>query len=107
MEAVCLFITLLIFSSYYYLLSSQQHDVLYKLLASEQDLPGSIPGEGTGSVPEQEGVEMPESAIILRAKRLALFVMLIMGTVLHGTSMAPIYGAALVKACSFLSQIVH
>lgn len=34
MVAVCLFITLLIFSSYYYLLSSQQYGVLYKLLGS-------------------------------------------------------------------------
>ncbi len=50
---------------------------------------------------------MPESETVMRAKRLALVVMLIMGTVLHGISMAPIYSAALVKAFSFLSQIVH
>jgi hypothetical protein len=33
---------------------------------------------------------MPESQTIIGVKRLALVVMLIMGTVLHGISMAPI-----------------
>jgi hypothetical protein len=50
---------------------------------------------------------MPEPETIMRAKRLALFVMLILGTVLHGISMAPLYGATLVKAYSFLRRIVH
>lgn len=50
---------------------------------------------------------MPEPETIMRVKRLALFVMLILGTVLHGISMAPLYGAALFKAYSFLRQIAH
>ncbi len=47
-----------------------------------------------------------ESAVE-RGKRLALFVMLIMGTVLHAISVAHIYLPALAKAGAFFMGILN
>ncbi len=49
---------------------------------------------------------MRETNAVERGKRLSLFVMLIMGTILHCFSVAHIYLPALIKARSVLAMIV-
>ena len=49
---------------------------------------------------------MPETNSTARAKRLVLFVVLIMGTILHGCSVAHIYLPALIRARAVLVMIV-
>jgi len=50
---------------------------------------------------------MPISPRVERGKQLALFIMLIMGTLLHGISMAGTYWPALVKVGSLLKSVIR
>jgi hypothetical protein len=50
---------------------------------------------------------MPIPARVGRGKQLALFVMLIMGTLLHGISVADIYRPALARVVSLLKSIIR
>ncbi len=50
---------------------------------------------------------MPEATAAEKGKRLALFVMLIIGTVLHGLSMASFYLHALAKVGAALMRVLE